>query len=125
MRANRRTANPICRERFTYFLHVTNDNVMTGIRRFDELRSQRLGFVGFSQEQCRLDFECLSSHMPQGFSKKNQSSVDTAYRFGDFELHPRDRLLKRASTPIALQPKAFDALLCLVRRAQHLVSKQE
>jgi DNA-binding winged helix-turn-helix (wHTH) protein len=84
-----------------------------------------LGFVGFSQEQCRLDFECLSSHMPQGFSKKNQSSVDTAYRFGDFELHPRDRLLKRANTPIALQPKAFDALLCLVRRAQHLVSKQE
>jgi DNA-binding winged helix-turn-helix (wHTH) protein len=63
--------------------------------------------------------------MPQGFSKKNQSSVETAYRFADFELHPRDRLLKRAGTPLPLQPKAFDALLCLVRRAQHLVSKQE
>ena len=63
--------------------------------------------------------------MPQGFSKKNQSSVETAYRFADFELHPHDRLLKRAGTPLALQPKAFDALLCLVRRAQHLVSKQE
>ena len=63
--------------------------------------------------------------MPQGFSKKNQSSVDTAYRFADFELHPHDRLLKQAGTPLALQPKAFDALLCLVRRAQHLVSKQE
>ncbi len=86
---------------------------------------QSSGSVGFLQEQCRLDFECLTPHMPQGFSKKNQSSVDTAYRFGDFELHPRDRLLKRAGNPIALQPKAFDALLCMLRRAQHLVSKQE
>jgi tetratricopeptide (TPR) repeat protein len=53
--------------------------------------------------------------MAHGFSKKNQSSVDSAYRFGDFELRPRERL----------QPRAFDALLCLVRRAEHLVSKQE
>jgi DNA-binding winged helix-turn-helix (wHTH) protein len=63
--------------------------------------------------------------MTHGFSKQNQSSVDTAYRFADFELQPHDRLLKRAGAPLALQPKAFDALLCLVRRAQHLVSKQE
>jgi DNA-binding winged helix-turn-helix (wHTH) protein len=63
--------------------------------------------------------------MAHGFSKKNQSSADSAYRFGNFELHPRERLLKRAATPVPLQPKAFDALLCLVRRAEHLVSKQE
>jgi DNA-binding winged helix-turn-helix (wHTH) protein len=63
--------------------------------------------------------------MTHGFSKENQSSVDTAYRFGAFELHPRDRLLKRAGTPVPLQPKAFDALLCLVRRAEHLVTKKE
>ena len=63
--------------------------------------------------------------MSLAFSKENQSSADTAYRFGDFELYPRDRLLKRSGIPIALQPKAFDALLCLVRRAEHLVSKQE
>jgi DNA-binding winged helix-turn-helix (wHTH) protein len=63
--------------------------------------------------------------MPQGFSKENQSSPDTAYRFGDFELHPRDRLLKRAGIAVPLQPKAFDALLCLLRNAEHLVSKQE
>jgi len=63
--------------------------------------------------------------MTHEYSKKNQSSVDTAYRFGDFELHPRDRLLKRAGIPVPLQPKAFDALLCLVSRAEHLVSKQE
>ena len=34
-------------------------------------------------------------------------------------------MLTKASSPISLQPKAFDALLCLVRRAEHLVSKQE
>ncbi len=63
--------------------------------------------------------------MAHGFSKENKSSVETAYRFGDFELHPRERLLKHAGKPVSLQPKAFDALLCLVRNAEHLVSKQE
>jgi DNA-binding winged helix-turn-helix (wHTH) protein len=63
--------------------------------------------------------------MAQGFSKKNQSGIETAYRFGDFWLYPRDRQLKRNAVSIALQPKAFDALLCLVRGAEHMVSKQE
>jgi DNA-binding winged helix-turn-helix (wHTH) protein len=63
--------------------------------------------------------------MAQGFSKKNQSTIDSAYRFGEFELHPRERLLKRAGVSLPLQPKAFDALLCLVNRAEHLVSKEE
>ena len=63
--------------------------------------------------------------MTHGFSKKNQSSVEYAYRFGDFELYPDERLLRKARVPIPLQPKAFDALLCLIRRAERLVSKQE
>jgi DNA-binding winged helix-turn-helix (wHTH) protein len=63
--------------------------------------------------------------MSHEFSKENQSSIETAYRFGDFELSARDRLLKRDGTAIPLQPKAFDALLCLVLRAKHLVSKRE
>jgi DNA-binding winged helix-turn-helix (wHTH) protein len=63
--------------------------------------------------------------MAQGFSKKNQSAIETAYRFGDFALYPHDRLLKRGVASIALQPKAFDTLLCLVRGAEHMVSKQE
>lgn len=63
--------------------------------------------------------------MAHRFSNKTQSSTDTAYRFGDFELYPDDRLLTRAGVPVPLQPKSFDALLCLVRRAEHLVSKQE
>ena len=33
--------------------------------------------------------------------------------------------MKKAGEPVALQPKAFDALLCLVHRAKHLVSKEE
>jgi DNA-binding winged helix-turn-helix (wHTH) protein len=63
--------------------------------------------------------------MAHGFSKKNQSPAETAYRFANFELHPADRLLKKSGNRVPLQPKAFDALLCLVRRAKHLVSKQE
>jgi DNA-binding winged helix-turn-helix (wHTH) protein len=63
--------------------------------------------------------------MAQGFSKKNQSAIGTAYRFGDFALYPHDRLLKRGAASIALQPKTFDALSCLVRGAEHMVSKEE
>ena len=63
--------------------------------------------------------------MTHGFSKKNQSLPNSAYRFGDFELHPGERLLKKSGLPVPLQPKAFDALLCLVRKAEHLVTKQE
>jgi DNA-binding winged helix-turn-helix (wHTH) protein len=63
--------------------------------------------------------------MAHRFSKENQSSNEAAYRFADFELFPRDRLLRRGGAKIPLEPKAFDALLCLVRRAEHLVSKQE
>jgi len=63
--------------------------------------------------------------MTHGFSKENQSSVATAYQFGEFELFPADRMLKRSGVRIPIQPKAFEALLCLVSRAQHLVSKQE
>lgn len=63
--------------------------------------------------------------MAHGFSKKNQSSAEAAYRFGDFALHPGDRILKKGGISLSLQPKAFDALLYLVRRAEHLVSKQE
>jgi len=63
--------------------------------------------------------------MAHRFSKKNQSAVETGYRFGDFALYPRDRLLERGGASIALQPKAFDALLCLVRGAEHMISRQE
>jgi DNA-binding winged helix-turn-helix (wHTH) protein len=63
--------------------------------------------------------------MAHGFPKQNQSGVENAFRFGDFELDPRERRLTREGVAVSLQPKTFDALLCLVRRAEHLVSKQE
>ena len=58
-------------------------------------------------------------------SKNFQSAAATSYRFGDFEVHPEERLFKRNNQPIVLTPKAFDTLLCLVRRAEHLVTKRE
>jgi hypothetical protein len=39
--------------------------------------------------------------MAHGFSKKNQSSSILHISFTDFELHPRDRLLKRAGIPFS------------------------
>ena len=81
--------------------------------------------VFLSFVQCRLVSRHRSPPMTQGFSKENQSSNEMAYRFGEFELYPSERLLNRAGTAIPVQPKAFDALHLLVSRAQHLVSKQE
>lgn len=63
--------------------------------------------------------------MTQGFSKENQRTVEAAYQFGEFALYPQDRVLQRSDMALPIQPKAFDALLCLVRKAQHLVSKEE
>lgn len=63
--------------------------------------------------------------MAQVFSKDNQTIAENAYRFGSFELSVSSRRLSKAGVPVPLQPKAFDALLCLVRRAKHLVSKAE
>ena len=47
------------------------------------------------------------------------------FAFGDFVLVPRERLLLRGGEPIALTAKAFDLLVVLVRRAGHLVTKDE
>lgn len=57
----------------------------------------------------------------QANSKKNQS----AFRFGPFALDPAERQLYRGSRRIALAPKAFDALLLLVRNPERLVRKDE
>src|SRR5579875_2475954 len=63
--------------------------------------------------------------MPKGFSNENQTASDAAYRFGDFELYPNERLLTQQGHPVQLQPKVLDALLCLVRKAERLVTKEE
>ena len=45
------------------------------------------------------------------------------YRFDDFVLAPRQRLLLRNSTPVPLIPKYFDLLVMLVERRHDAVSK--
>lgn len=47
------------------------------------------------------------------------------FRFGDFVLAPQERLLLRDNEPVRLTAKALDLLVVLVRRAGHLVSKDE
>ena len=47
------------------------------------------------------------------------------YEFGDYRLSPAERRLLRGENPIALTPKAFDTLLALVERENHLVTKDE
>ena len=46
------------------------------------------------------------------------------YRFGEFVLSPRQRVLWRGGAPVALIPKYFDLLHLLIRRRQEAVSKQ-
>lgn len=45
------------------------------------------------------------------------------YRFGDFRLDARERLLWRGESPIPIAPKAFDTLLVLVENAGALVER--
>jgi DNA-binding winged helix-turn-helix (wHTH) protein/tetratricopeptide (TPR) repeat protein len=47
-----------------------------------------------------------------------------AYRFGPFELRPRDFALTRGGRVVRLSPKAFDALRLLVERRGHVVEKE-
>ena len=63
--------------------------------------------------------------MAKGKSKEIPTTPAGAYRFGDFVLYPSDRRLRRQNTVLALPPKAFDALLVLVRKAEQLVRKEE
>ena len=46
------------------------------------------------------------------------------YRFGEFVLSPRQRVLWRGGAPVALIPKYFDLLHLLIRRRHEAVSKQ-
>src|SRR5580698_7786643 len=48
-----------------------------------------------------------------------------SYRFLEFELSEEDFTLSRSGQRIALEPKALRVLTLLVRRAGHLVDKQE
>jgi DNA-binding winged helix-turn-helix (wHTH) protein/tetratricopeptide (TPR) repeat protein/TolB-like protein len=47
------------------------------------------------------------------------------YAFGPFRLFPARRLLLRGETAVTLTPKAFDTLVALVERREHVVSREE
>src|SRR5689334_14206174 len=53
------------------------------------------------------------------------NGADAVYRFGRFELQPRERRLLGERRPVPLPGKAFDLLVCLVSRAPRLVKKDE
>ncbi|MCX6625357.1 MAG: winged helix-turn-helix domain-containing protein, partial [Acidobacteria bacterium] len=46
-------------------------------------------------------------------------------RFGAVEIDPAERVVRRAGSPVALRPKVFDLLLCLIENRPRAVSKQE
>jgi len=53
------------------------------------------------------------------------TSRDEVYAFGEFTLDAAERQLSRDGQVVPVSPKAHDLLLALVRRAGHLVTKQE
>lgn len=53
------------------------------------------------------------------------ASADEPLRFGHFELHPAERVLRVRGEPVALGSRAFDLLLALAQRHERLVTKQE
>jgi DNA-binding winged helix-turn-helix (wHTH) protein len=61
----------------------------------------------------------------KGKSKEIQSTPEGAYRFGEFQVYPSERQLHRQNTEAPLPPKAFDAMMLLVRKAGQLVRKEE
>src|SRR5262245_40361466 len=68
-----------------------------------------------------------ASRRPEGSAKIRLIPVHTTerYQFGDFTLDVVERRLSDSTRTLPLAPKAFDLLLALVRRAGHLVTKQE
>jgi predicted ATPase/DNA-binding winged helix-turn-helix (wHTH) protein len=50
---------------------------------------------------------------------------DTPLRFGHFEVHPTERVLRVHGEPVVVGSRAFDLLLALAQRHERLVTKQE
>jgi len=46
-------------------------------------------------------------------------------RFGEIEVHPAARMVRRGGEMVALRPKEFDLLMALVRRRDRIVSRDE
>jgi len=51
--------------------------------------------------------------------------VNLAFRFGEFEIHPRRQELRRRGRVVHIEPQVFDLLLYLVSNRERTVSKDE
>jgi TolB-like protein/DNA-binding winged helix-turn-helix (wHTH) protein len=58
-------------------------------------------------------------------SDVNQQDSSSAIRFGDYELNPKRGVLSRNGVALKLQPQPFRVLEILVKRAPHIVSREE
>jgi TolB-like protein/DNA-binding winged helix-turn-helix (wHTH) protein len=56
---------------------------------------------------------------------RDSSPAGHVYRFGQFALDSRKRMLTRADSPVSLTPKGFDVLLFLVQNPNRLATKEE
>jgi DNA-binding winged helix-turn-helix (wHTH) protein/tetratricopeptide (TPR) repeat protein len=52
-------------------------------------------------------------------------NTEEMFQFGEFRVDPLDRTLRRNDTPVALNRRAFDVLLYLVRNPGRVISKEE
>lgn len=55
----------------------------------------------------------------------NATSRRSLYEFGPFRVDPTERLLLREGLPVPVTTRAFDTLLFLIQRRNHLVEKSE
>src|SRR5262245_37186206 len=57
--------------------------------------------------------------------QSNQSETNQPYRFGDYEVDPTERVLRRNGEMVSLPVKPFEVLLVLLERRGRVVSKKE
>ena len=60
-----------------------------------------------------------------GNGTESSPTAGYVYRFGQFTLDSRKRILSRAGSPVILTAKAFDVLLFLTQHPNRLVAKEE
>ncbi len=80
------------------------------------------------------DFMTKPVHLPEFLARVRAlvrrvspefASTSPMIRFGDIEVQPAARMVRRGGETVALSPKEFDLLMALVRRRDRIVSRDE
>ncbi len=80
------------------------------------------------------DFMTKPVHLPEFLARVRAlvrrvspefASASPMIRFGDIEVQPAARMVRRGGETVALSPKEFDLLMALVRRRDRIVSREE